>query len=149
MASVAVKRNFIEQVKGVEGRLETASRGHMKLYNLERVSSSLALLLLINLQPLGAIELLINKYIEELSVDTKSSIGFELNNQFEIDIEQLGSIKLNGQTNISPTRTFPPQVKFVVPDYKAKQLPPAYCCNNSDKIAPGELNCPKRIAVHY
>ncbi|KAI6657716.1 NHL repeat containing protein [Oopsacas minuta] len=95
------------------------------------------------------IESLLNKQIEELSADTDSSIAFEWNNQFETDIEQLGSIKLNGQTNKPPTRTFPPQVKPVIPNYKAKQLPTAYCCNNSNKKALGELNCPRGIAVHY
>ncbi|KAI6648943.1 E3 ubiquitin-protein ligase TRIM71-like [Oopsacas minuta] len=95
------------------------------------------------------IESLINKQIEELTVDTDSSIAFEWNNQFETNIEQLGSIQLNGQTNISPNHTFPVQGKPVVPDYKAKQLPTAYCCKNSDKKAPGELNCPRGIAIHY
>ena len=61
-------------------------------------------------------------------------------NLFETDIEQLGSIKLNDQMNISPTRTFSLQVKSVVPDYKTKQLPTAYRCKkSSDKKAPGEL----------
>ncbi|KAI6658881.1 hypothetical protein LOD99_10938, partial [Oopsacas minuta] len=91
----------------------------------------------------------INKKITELTVDTDSSIEFEWNNQFETDIKQLGSIKLNSHTNISPTQTFPPQVKPVVPDYKAKQLPTAYCCKNSHKNAPGELSRPKGIAIHY
>ncbi|KAI6658871.1 hypothetical protein LOD99_10928, partial [Oopsacas minuta] len=83
---------------------------------------------------------LINKKITELTAETDSSITLEWNDQFETDIEQLGSIMLNSQTNISPTRTFPPQVKPVVPDYKAKQLPTAYCCKKSNKKAPGELN---------
>ncbi|KAI6648961.1 Cell surface protein [Oopsacas minuta] len=95
------------------------------------------------------IESLINKQIEELTVDTDSSIAFEWNNQFETNIEQLGSIKLNSQTIISPNHTFPPQVKPVVPDYKAKQLPTAYCCNHSNKKVPGELNYPRGIAIHY
>ncbi|KAI6649582.1 Tripartite motif-containing protein 2 isoform X3 [Oopsacas minuta] len=92
----------------------------------------------------------INKKITELTADTDSSIEFEWNNQFETDIEQLGSIKLNSQIIISPTRTYPPQVKPVVPDYKAKQLPTTYCCKKStDKKAPGELNCPenKRVQI--
>ncbi|KAI6649868.1 E3 ubiquitin-protein ligase TRIM71-like [Oopsacas minuta] len=88
-----------------------------------------------------------HKQINELTVETDSSIEFEWNNQFETDIEQLGSIKLNSQTTISPTRNFPPQVKAVVPDYNAKQLPTAYCCKRSDNKAPGELNCPRGIAV--
>ncbi|KAI6660192.1 Tripartite motif-containing protein 2, partial [Oopsacas minuta] len=85
--------------------------------------------------------------LTELTDDTDITIEFEWNNQFETEIEQLGSIKLNSQTNISPTHTFPPQVKLVVPDYKAKQLPTAYYCKNSDKKAPGELNRPRCIAV--
>ena len=71
-------------------------------------------------------------------------------NLFETDIEQLGSIKLNDQMNISPTRTFSPQVKSVVPDYKTKQLPTAYRCKkSSDKKAPGELNYPRCMSIHY
>ncbi|KAI6658480.1 PEP-CTERM domain protein [Oopsacas minuta] len=92
----------------------------------------------------------IDNKITELTAETDSSIEFEWDNLFETDIDQLGSIKLNGETNISPTRTFPPQVKPVVPDYKAKQLPTAYCCKkSSDKKAPGELNTPRSIAVYY
>ena len=95
------------------------------------------------------ISLLDTKLIE-LTADTDSSIEFEWDSLFETDIEQLGSIKLNGQTNISPTRTFSPQVKPVVPDYKAKQLPTAYCCKkSSEQKAPGEMNGPRGIAVHY
>ncbi|KAI6649917.1 PEP-CTERM domain protein [Oopsacas minuta] len=92
---------------------------------------------------------IIENKITELTAETDSSIEFEWNNQFETDIEQLGSIKHNSQTIISPTRTFPPQVKLVVPNYTAKQLPIAYCCNNSEKNAPGELNYPRSIAIHY
>ena len=88
--------------------------------------------------------------IAELTADTDSSIEFEWASLFETDIEQLGSIKLNKQTNISPSRTFSPHVKPVVPDYKAKQLPTAYCCKkSSQQKAPGELNGPRGIAVHY
>ncbi|KAI6649869.1 NHL repeat containing protein [Oopsacas minuta] len=80
--------------------------------------------------------------------ETGSSIEFEWNNQFETDIEQLGSIKLNSQTNIPFTRTFPPQVKPVTHNYKAKQKPIAYCCKNSaHQKAQGELNFPRGIAV--
>ena len=92
----------------------------------------------------------IDNKIAELTADIDSCIEFEWDSLFETDIEQLGSIKLNGQTNISPTRTFSPQVKPVVPDYKAKQLPTAYCCKKStEQKAPGELNCSRGIAVHY
>ncbi|KAI6647905.1 Cell surface protein [Oopsacas minuta] len=93
---------------------------------------------------------LINKKITELTAETDSCIEFEWHNQFETDIQQLGSIKLNRQTNISPTRTFSPQVKPVLPDYKAIQMPIVYCCKtSSDKKAPGELNFPGSITVHY
>ena len=92
----------------------------------------------------------IDRAITELTADMDSSIEFEWDTLFETEIEQLGSIKLNGQTNISPTRTFSPQVKPVVPDYKAKQLPTAYCCKkSSQQKAPGEMNNPKSIAVYY
>ena len=92
----------------------------------------------------------IDKKIAELTADTDSSIEFEWDNLFETDIEQLGSIKLNGLTKISPSRTFSPHVKPVVPDYKAKQLPTAYCCKkSSQQKAPGELNNPRGIAVDY
>ena len=51
---------------------------------------------------------------------------------------------------ISPTSIFPPHVKPVVPDYKTKQLPTAYCCKRSSKQkSPGELNNPYGIAIHY
>ena len=93
---------------------------------------------------------LFDSRISELTADTDSSIEFEWDSLFETDIEQLGSIKLNDKTNISPTRTFSPQVKPVVPDYRAKQLPTAYCCKkSSEQKAPGELNVPRGIAVHY
>ncbi|KAI6661344.1 Serine/threonine-protein kinase PknD [Oopsacas minuta] len=89
-----------------------------------------------------------HKQINELTAETGSSIEFEWDNQFETDIEQLGSIKLNSQTKIFPTHFFLPQVKPVVPDYKAKQLPIACGCKNDiHKKVPGELNCPRGIAV--
>ena len=92
----------------------------------------------------------INKKIQELTADTDKSIEFEWDNLFETGIEQLGSIKLNSQTVISPTSIFPPHVKPVVPDYKTKQLPTAYCCKKSSKQkSPGELNSPRSIAIHY
>ena len=92
----------------------------------------------------------IDKQLTELTADTDTNIEFVWDNLFETDIEQLGSIKLNDQMNISPTRTFSPQVKPVVPDYKTKQLPTAYRCNkSSDKKAPGELNYPRCMSIHY
>ena len=78
------------------------------------------------------------------------AIEFEWGPLFETDIEQLGSIKLNGESNTSLTRTFPPQVKPVAPDYKTKHLPTAYSCTkHTDQKAPGELNDPKSLAIHY
>lgn len=92
----------------------------------------------------------IDKKIAELTADTATSIEFEWDDLFENDIDQLGSIKLNNQTNISHSRIFPPQVKPVIPDYKAKQLPVAYRCKRStDQKAPGELNGARSIAVDY
>ena len=92
----------------------------------------------------------IDKQLTELTADTDTNIEFVWDNLFETDIEQLGSIKLNDQMNISPTRTFSPNVKPVVPDYKTKQLPTAYRCKkSSDKKAPGELNSPSCMSIHY
>ena len=92
----------------------------------------------------------IDKKIQELIADTDTSIDFEWDNLFETGIQRLGSIKLNGQTIISPTSIFPPHVKPVVPDYKTKQLPTAYCCKkSSEQKSPGELNSPKCLAIHY
>ena len=83
----------------------------------------------------------INRKLSKLTVVTDTSIEFEWDNLFETGIEQLGSIKLNSETMISPTSIFPPHVKPVVPDYKTKQLPTAYCCKkSSEQISPGELN---------
>ena len=91
-----------------------------------------------------------DKKIQELTADTYTSIEFEWDNLFETGIEQLGSIKLNCQTMISPTSIFPPHVKPVVPDYRTKQLPTAYCCKKSSLLnSPGELNYPSSIAIHY
>ena len=41
-------------------------------------------------------------------------------------------------------------MKPVLPDYKTKQLPTAYCCKKSSlQKSPGELNCPRSLAIHY
>ena len=93
---------------------------------------------------------LIDKQLTELTTDTDTKIEFVWDNQFETDIEQLGSIQLNDEMKMSPTRTFSPQVKPVVPDYKTKQLPTVYRCKkSSDKKAQGELNCPRCMSIHY
>ena len=93
---------------------------------------------------------ILDKQLAELTADTDTNIEFVWDNLFETDIEQLGSIKQNDQMNISPTRTFSPQVKPVVPDYKTKQLPTAYRCKkSSDKKSPGELNVPRCMSIHY
>ena len=93
----------------------------------------------------------INAQIAELHQDSYHAIEFEWDSLFENDIKQLGSIKLIiGESNTSLTRTFPPQVKPVVPDYKTKHLPTAYSCKkNTDQKAPGELNYPRSLAIHY
>ena len=50
---------------------------------------------------------------------------------------------------ISPTSIFPPHVKPVVPDYKTKQLPTAYCCKKSFKQkSPGEFKSSRSIGIH-
>ena len=93
---------------------------------------------------------ILDKQLTELTADTDTNIEFVWDNLFETDIEQLGSIKLNDKMNISPTRTFSPQVKHVEPDYKTKQLPTAYRCKkSSDKKSPGELNSPSCMSIHY
>ena len=91
-----------------------------------------------------------DKKIQELTADADTSIEFEWDNLFETGIEQLGSIKLNSQTMISPTSIFPPHVKPVVPDYKTKQLPTAYYCKTSFFWkSPGMLDNPRSLAIHY
>ena len=92
----------------------------------------------------------IDKQLTELTADAYTNIEFVWDNQFETGIEQLGSIQLNDEMKISPTRDFSPQVKPVVPDYKTKQLPTAYRCKkSSDKKAPGELQWPRCMSIHY
>ena len=92
----------------------------------------------------------IDTKIKQLTKDTDTSIEFEWDNLFETGIEQLGSIQLNSQTMISPISIFPPHVKPVVPDYKTKQLPTAFCCKkSSEQKSPGELNDPRSLAIHY
>ena len=92
---------------------------------------------------------LLDHKLAELTAEADYSIEFVWDDLFETDIEQLGVIKLNG-LSMSPTRNFPPLVKPVVPDYKAKQLPTAYCCKkSSDDKAPGEMYLPRGIAIHY
>ena len=91
-----------------------------------------------------------NEKIRKLTADSDTRIDFEWDNLFETGIKQLGSIMLNGQTLIYPTSIFPPHVKPVVPNYKTKQLPTAYCCKKSSFLkSPGELNHPDCVAIHY
>ena len=97
----------------------------------------------------NSFQTLMPEYLQ-LTTDIYTSIEFEWDNLFETGIEQLGSIKLNGQTMKSSTSIFPPHVKPVVPDYKTKQLPTAYYCKkSSEQKSPGELNNPRGIAIHY
>ena len=91
----------------------------------------------------------IDTKIKQLTKQTDTSIEFEWDNLFEAGIEQLGIIKLNGQSVLLPTSIFPPHVKCIVPDYKTKQLPTAYCCKNSEQKSPGELNNPGCLTIHY
>ena len=92
----------------------------------------------------------IDDNIKELSNNTENAIEFEWDFLFETDIEQLGSVNLNGQSKTSLSRAFPPQVKVVVPDYKTKHLPTAYSCKKStDQKAPGELSNAGILAIHH
>ena len=104
-----------------------------------------------------ALRATIDKKIQELIADTYTSIEFVWNNQFESGIKHLGNIKLN-KTMIPPKGTpppksdVPPHVKPVVPNYKTKQQPTAYCCKISSKHKSpeaGELNSPRSLAIHY
>ena len=77
------------------------------------------------------------------------NIEFEWNPSFEASIEDLGSIKLNGEYK-DFTHSVLPQIKPVVPDYQTKQLPIAHSCKKpTDPKAPGEFNCPGSLAIHY
>ena len=92
----------------------------------------------------------IEKKIKELRDDIDTSIEFEWDNLFESDIKQLGTIKLNGPRIPSPTRTFPPHVKPIIPDYKTKKLPSVYCCVSPWLTRnPGELNKPSCMCIDY
>ena len=92
----------------------------------------------------------IDKKIRELRNDIDISIEFEWDNLFESDIEQLGTIKCNGPNIPSPTRTFLPHVKPIIPDYKAKKLPGVYCCVSPWLTRnPGELNKPSSMCIDY
>ena len=92
----------------------------------------------------------IDDNIKELSNNTENAIEFEWDFLFETDIEQLGSVNLNGQSKTSLSRAFPPQVKVVVPDYKTKHLPTAYSCKiSTDQKAPGELSNAAILAIHH
>ena len=122
----------------------TQSLNEMKSYSAEKLKANQFT------NARGKIITMLDEQLTELTADTDTKIEFVWDSLFETDIEQLGSIKLNDQMNISPTRTFSPQVKSVVPDYKTKQLPTAYRCKkSSDKKAPGELNHPKCMSIHY
>ena len=92
----------------------------------------------------------IDDEIAEIAVITDISVEFEWDYLFEKDIGELGSIKVNGQTEISSIHTFSPHVKLTVPNYSVKKMPTVFCCKKfTDQQAPGELNGPRCIAVHY
>ena len=92
----------------------------------------------------------IDNKMSEFSSDTDTSIDFEWVTLFENGIEHIGSVKLNGLTIVTPSSTFPPHVKPVVPNYKNKSLPTTYCCKrSSNQKSPGELYSPRSIAIHY
>ena len=92
----------------------------------------------------------IDKKIKELRDDIDISIEFKWDNLFESDIKQLGTIKVNGPSIPSPTRTFPLHVKPIIPDYTTKKLPSVYCCINPWLTRnPGELNKASCMCIDY
>ena len=180
MATAQVKVNFPEQIKESRKKIRDCfKRSHEALqvrenillsrvdkiekeYNCEtekmnkRVENLNKAILLIedrmndNFIDVTEFRTSINKKIQEITTDTDISIEFEWDNLFETGIEQLGSIKFNSQTMVSPTSIFPPRVKPVVPNYKTKQLPTAYCCKKTFFWeSRGELKYPRSLAIHY
>ena len=138
----SIEREYNQKIQ-LQNEL-TQSLSETKSYNAEKLKAN---------QLTNAREQIItilDKQLTELTADADTKIEFVWDNQFDTDIEQLGSIQLNDEMKISPTRTFSPQVKSVVPDYKTKQLPTVYRCKkSSDKKAPGELNYPSCMSIHY
>ena len=184
MASVTLKKNFVEQIRECRKKIRNKfKQSHealqrRELYLLSRVDiieeeyneksqEIQKLLIALNKTTFQCEENLssnkltdvneilrsaIDKKITELTADTSTycSIELEWNNEFETGIKEIGSIKLNSESKISNTCTFPHQMKPVVPDYKSKQLPIAYRCKkSSEQKAPGELNAPRSIAIDY
>ena len=58
---------------------------------------------------------ILDEQLSELTANTESNIEFVWDDQFETEIEQLGSIKLDHQRDKSPTHTSLPQVNPDVP----------------------------------
>ena len=86
----------------------------------------------------------ISNKLTELTAVTYNTIVFDWNNQFNTDIEHIGTIKLNG--GIYPKHNVP-----IVPDYREKQLPLIYCCKSSTEQSsvPGVFCNPRGVGVHY
>ena len=138
----SIEREYNQKIQLQNELIESLSEA--KSYNAEKLKAKQ----LTKIRELFLAE--VDKQLTELTTETDTKIEFVWDNQFDTDIEQLGSIQLNDEMKISPTCTFSPQVKPVVPDYKTKQLPTDYRCKkSSDKKAPGELHGPSCMSIHY
>ena len=88
------------------------------------------------------IESAIDDKLTELTTDKYTKIEFEWSNQFDTDIQHIGTIKLNGHS-------IPHQTNPSLLNYKEKQLPIICCCKSStEHRAPGEFYNPRGLGVH-
>ncbi|KAI6649395.1 PKD domain-containing protein [Oopsacas minuta] len=168
MASVEVKRNFVQQLKESRQKIQDSfKRSHESLQaresnllslidQIEKDYNSKAhkmnkLVEALNHNKLMTLDTLTDNELSETHQIICSAIDKKITElTAEIDSRDRQHIKLNGQTNKSHTDTFPPQVKPVVPNYKSKQLPTAYSCKKSNyQKSSGELNDARSVAVHY
>ncbi|KAI6650589.1 PKD domain-containing protein [Oopsacas minuta] len=135
-----IEKEYKRKTEEMQELLETLNKN--KLFSADTLTSNILA------DTHRGVEALINNKIQELSVDTGRSIEFEWDNLFEAGIERLGSIKLNSQSNQSPSPTLSPKRNPIAIDYKTKQLPTAYCCKRStDTKLPGEMNNTRGIGI--
>ncbi|KAI6649364.1 PKD domain-containing protein [Oopsacas minuta] len=134
MASVEVKRNFVQQLKESRQKIQDSfKRSHEALQ--ARESNLLSL-------------------IDQIEKDYNSK-AHKMNKLVEaLNHNKLMTLDTLTDNELSETHqiiyTFPPQVKPVVPNYKNKQLPIAYSCKKSNyQKSSGELNDARSVAVHY
>ena len=132
MASRQVTLNFPEQINESRKKIrDSFKRSHEALQVRENIL----------LSRVDEIESKYNSKTQEINTLVEA-----LNKATLQCEETLADNKLTDVTE----RVFPPHVKPVVPDYKTKQLPTAYCCKrSSQQKSPGELNRPSGIAIHY